>query len=280
MKFKHIFLSMLLLGSSLASLAQLCAVGYKSDKYTQFRASKTYFIKSGNAQFDNAIMAAMETSWKVTPFAVIEPGEVESRISDKSASFLSLILIGEPNRGYHYLAAFNGGKKKMKHYEYGDMVAYSPVNRWVDEPVLTDCAWRVRNMLEGMIKAIDIVQEKNISGNPLDVVNALRSYYNKRSKEIPKRTLLVSETSMGGKFKKADFLGAYPFKMEVCPRSKIEKAIADKSTDYYYLQPGITLNKSYMVVDPSNGDIVYFNYDVMGLNVNKKDVAEMVEDIQ
>jgi hypothetical protein len=280
MKIKQLLLAFVFLMSVNQTTAQLSAVSYKSDDFAQFRASKTCFIKTGVASFDNKAIAALEANWKITPFSVIEPSEVAAKIADKSLSFISVILIGEETKGYHYLALFNGGKKKIKNYTYDNMIAYSPINRWVDEAELTDCGWRVTNMLESMIKGIDIVQQQDIKGNSLDIVNGLRTYYNKRAKDIPKRTLLVSETSMGRKFKKEVIMGNYPFKLEVCPRSKIEKAIAEKSTEYYYLQPGITLNKSWFVVDPSNGDIMYFNYDMQGMTITDKNVKEMVEDIK
>lgn len=280
MKLKLTFVLYLLTALSLTSRAQLCAIDYKSDEFAQFRASKTYFIKSGNAKFDNAAMAALQDSWKITPFAAIESSELKTKITDKSASFIGLVLLGEMNHGYHYLALFNGGKKSIDRYQYDDMIAYAPTNHWVDENELTDCSWRVRNMLEGMIQAIDIVQKNDMKGSSLKLVNGLREYYNAKAPIIKKRTLLISETSMGGKFKPQDFQAAYPFKLEICKREKIEKAIADKSTDYYYLQPGITLNKSWMVVDPSNGEVVYFNYAMMGLNIRDKEIKEMVEFIQ
>ena len=108
----------------------------------------------------------------------------------------------------------------------------------------------------------------------------LREYYEKKSPQIKTRTLLVSETSMGRKFEKSDIPSIYPFKVEVCSRSKIEKAINDRSKDYYYLQPGITLNKSYSVIDPSNGEVLFFDFDMQGLNITKKNIENLVEKIK
>lgn len=262
------------------AMSQLSAVSYKSDEFAQFRASKTYIIKTGVAEFDDAVLKAMEDNWTITKFSTTTVDELKTLITDESASFMGVILIGEPNRGYHYLALFNGGKKKLNHYKYDDMIAYAPVNRWVDEPELTDCHWRVPNMIESMISAIQIVQDQDIKGNTLKIVQGLRDHYNARAKDIPNRTLLVSEQSMGRKFKKAEFLSEYPYKVEVCEREKVENAIKEKSTEYYYLQPGITLNKSYFVFDPSNGDVMFFDYDVQGMEINKKNVRKLVEAIK
>ena len=280
MKIKSIVLLLVALFLFKNINAQLSAVGFKSDEFATFKGSKTYCLKTGNQKYDEAIASAMSESWKITPFEFVSEVDLKVKIKDKSASFLCPILIGEPNHGYHYLALFNGGRKSVSNYAYDDLVAYSPINKFVDEAELTDCSWRIRNMIESMVLGLEIVQKNNIDGNSLKMVNQLRDYYNKKSPQIKSRTLLISETSMGYKFKKSDIPAVYPFKVEVCPRSKIEKAINDKSKDYYYLQPGITLNKSIFVIDPSNGEVLYFNYDTMGLNVTKKNVEEMVETIK
>lgn len=260
--------------------AQLSAQSYKSKDFDRFRSSKTYVILSGIPAFDQAIQDAMKESWKITSYSTVDNTELKTKIKDESASFIGLILIGEPNRGYHYLALFNGGKKSIRLYEYEDMIAYCPINRWVDEPELTDCAWRVRNMIESMVKTIQMMQETNLNGSTLGGVKDLREFYNKRAPQIKDRTLLVAESSMGKKWKKEWFTENYPFKYEFCDRKKIEKAIQERSKAYYYLQPGITLNKSWFVFDPSNGETLYWNFDAMGLAINEKNIKQMVEDIK
>ncbi|CAN5606457.1 hypothetical protein BH11BAC2_BH11BAC2_15260 [soil metagenome] len=47
------------------------------------------------------------------------------------------------------------------------------------------------------------------------------------------KTLLVTKTSMERKFIIAEIPAVYLFKIEVCQRSKIEKAITNQSKDYY-----------------------------------------------
>ena len=280
MKIKILLCLASILLISYCAQAQLSSIGYKSDEYAQFMASKTYCVKTGNAVYDKSIEAAMNANWKITPFAFITNEELKTKITDKSASFITLVLIGENNHGYHYLALINGGKKRISSYEYKDMIAYSIINRWGDEPLLTDCGWRVSNMLQGMVSVMDILQKQNITGNTKKIADRLQEYYNTKSPQIKKRTLLISETSMGKKFNKAECVGAYPFKVEVCSREKVEKAIADKSTEYYYLQLTSTLNSSKWVIDPSNGDIVYFNYSIMGMNIKKDDIKDLVEAIK
>jgi hypothetical protein len=108
----------------------------------------------------------------------------------------------------------------------------------------------------------------------------LQTIYLSKSSKIKDRTLLICQEAIGKKISSTDIAGVYPYKFEFCSEDKIRQVIKNKSTDYYYLQPGITLNKSIFVFDPSNGEVVYFDYAVMGLAFNKKDLKNLVEAIQ
>jgi hypothetical protein len=262
------------------AIAQFSSMGFKSTAFNQFKATKTCLVKTGVEGFDTRAIAAMEAYWKITPYQVITREEMETMLPDKSFSFLTVVVIGEMEHGYKYFALLNGGKKKLLSYMYADMLAYSPINRWGNEPRLTDCGWRVSNMIESMVKAMEIVQKEDYNGNSLDIVNRLKTYYNKRAKDIPNRTLLVASAGMGKEFKDEVVLSNYPFKVEICSREKIEKAILDKSTEYYYFQPGMTMNKNYMVVDPSNGDILFCDFDIQGTLITEKNIKKLVATIQ
>lgn len=277
MKTKIIFLFALI--CSLAANAQLSAVDYKSEEYSQFKASKTYVVLSGDKKFDEEIKSAMNDLWKVTPFSFIGGKEFETKITDKSASFITLVVIDGAKAGqnYHYLALINGGKKKLSKYEYQDMLAYCPLNFFGNEFKLVTSNYRVRNMIESMILSMDLVQKNDIRGNSAKIVKGLQEVYNTRAPKIKERTLLFCEESLGKKVTKADIAGIYPHKFEMCSREKLEQVIKDKSTEYYYYQPAITLNKSMFVFDPSNGEVVYFDYQMMGLNINKGNIEDLAK---
>ncbi|MDQ3049033.1 MAG: hypothetical protein M3R27_15900 [Bacteroidota bacterium] len=51
------------------------------------------------------------------------------------------------------------------------MLAYAVINHFAGEPNNIDCAFRIRNMIEGMVGAMDMIQEKNIKGGALTLVN-------------------------------------------------------------------------------------------------------------
>jgi hypothetical protein len=279
---KILFSLALVMGLAATSNAQLSAVDYTSDDFAAFKASKTYAVKTGNAAYDTELENAMKESWKITSYEMLDAKALDAKLIDKSASFIVSIVINTANRGqsYHYIALLNGGKKNLNKYGYDDMLAYGVVNHFVNEMENTDCAWRMRNIIESMVDAISIVQKNDIKGNSKKIVDGLRDIYNTKASKIKDRTLLIPDYMINGKLDKADIAGAYPFKYELCKREKIEKAIKEKSKEYYYFQPAITLNKSMFVFDPSNGEVVYFDYAIMGMYTKQSDLEDMVSVIK
>jgi hypothetical protein len=286
------YLLLILIFLRLNAFSQLSAVDYASEKFAQFKGSKTYVVKTGDQKFDSEMEMAMNDLWKITPFEIISSETFETKIPDKSASFILPASVGE----YDFLILIVGGKKNLQKYVYEDMVAYCPIHHWGNETVNTECAYRVRNMMESMIEAVDIVQKKSISGSSLGVVSGLRGVYNSKSRKIKDRTLLICNDALvitlpskgWGTPKPKDyskefqtmFGGKYPFKYEFCGKEKIESVIKEKSTEYYYLQPAMTHNKTLFVFDPSNGEVVYFDYAIQGLKITDGDVEDLVNTIK
>jgi hypothetical protein len=279
---KKIYLLIFLSVAGLNSFAQLSAVDYKSDEYASFKASKTYFVKTGNDRFDTEVENALKDLWKVTSFEVINDNEFKTKIKDKATSYILPVIIstGKPNQDYHYLALVNGGVKSVSHYNYNDMLAYCPINHFQNEMKNTDCAYRVRNMIESMVSTMEIVQKNDIRGNSKKIVDRLMEVYNLKAPQIKDRTLLFCNETLGRKITQADIAGIYPYKFELCDRNKIEQVIKDKSKEYYYFQPTITLNKSMFVFDPSNGDVLYGAYQMMGLNINKGNLEDLAKAVK
>ena len=264
------------------SYGQLSAVEYKSKLFDQFKASKTYILMTGNAKYDSELQAAVKDLWKITPYEFIGGKEFDAKVSDKSASFLFLVDIGVGSYGqqYNYLALMNGGKKSLSKYNYTDLIAYCPINHFHNEPSNIDCAYRVRNMIASMLQSMEIVQKNDLKGNSLKIAKQLQEIYNSKAKNISKRTLLICQDNIGDKLSKSDIAGVYPYKFEMCSKEKIEQAIKDKSTAYYYFQACVTMNKSMFVFDPSNGEVVYFDFTVGGLDVKKSHFEDMVDVIK
>jgi hypothetical protein len=279
---KQITAFVLLICGTLTANAQLSAVSFKSDEYLKFMSSKTLVVKTGSPEYDQAVEDGMKEFWKVTQYEFISESEFEKRISDPAVSFIASIIISgqSANQNYHYLALFNGGKKKIEKYSYGDMLAYCPRNYWVNEKTTVDCAYRVANMIGGLALTVGIMQKSDIKGNGMAIADMLQKEYNSKSAQIKDRTLLFCKETVGSKLKETDIAAAYPFKYEFCTMDKLKQVIKSKSKDYYYFQPGITLNKSMFVIDPSTSECVYFDYDMMGLFIKKGDLEDLTKTIK
>ncbi len=260
-------------------LAQFTAIDSKSEEFTQFKASKTYYVKTGDEKFDTEMEEVMKSLWTITPAEQITEANFKVKIKDKTCSFILPIIIGAKTHGYHYLALFNGGKKRIDNYAYDDMIAYCPINFWGNEMEITTCAYRLRNMVESMILAIDLVQKKNIHGMPKKIVDDLMKVYNTKTKSVKDRTLLFCKETISKKTTENEIAKFYPFKFEICDKDKIEQVIKDKSKDYYYFQPGLTMNKCMFIFDPSNGEVVFFDYQMSGMNITPSDVEDVCKAI-
>ncbi len=273
------FLLVILFGFYMnVGFSQLSAVGHKSTDYIQFKASTTYLVTTGNVSFDARAKYSMENFWTATPFEIISPGEFEKKLSDPTASFLMPVVVSG-DKTYHYLALFNGGKKKIWKYKYTDMLAYCPINHYQNEPNLTDCSFRVKNMIQSMAQAMDSVKDNKISGNSLSIVKRLQKKYNDKASKIKEKTLLFCKETVVG-LSKSDIAKIYPYKFEICSQKKIEEIITEKTEGYYYFQPGITVNKSMFVFDPVSGEVVYFTFKIQGTKIKTSDIKKLVETIK
>jgi hypothetical protein len=285
---KNLLLTILSFLSTWICYGQLSAVDYYSKDFAKFKGTKTYAVRTGDPVFDKELESAMKESWKITSYDFLDSKELEKKISDPSVSFIVLLTIGDQNpygQNYHYLSLINGGRKKLNSYGYDDLLAYAPINHFGGELENVECGYRVRNMLESMVLAMDVVQKNDIKGNSKKIADKLREYYNQRASNISKRTLLVCEEEVGGDLKghtkkkitKQEFGGIYPYKFEFVSKARLAQVIQERSKDYYYVQLCSTLNHSVFVFDPSNGEVEYFDFKIMGLTLKDSDVEDLVK---
>lgn len=136
-KFKILF-SVFITCMAFSSFAQLTAIDTKSPEFAQFRTSTTYYVLTGDEAFDKEMDMVMKELWTITPTEVISEADFKKKIKEKTASFILPVIIGAETRGYHYLALFNGGKKRIDNYAYDDMLAYCPINFWGNEMKITN----------------------------------------------------------------------------------------------------------------------------------------------
>jgi len=270
--------------------AQLCRMDVNSPGFIQLKGSKTYYVTTGDANFDNAVVDAMKGAWTITPWEVLDGDKLDSKISDKTCSF----LIPEKDG----MILINGFRKHLYNYTIMDFLAQSPKHTYGDENNITDCGFRVRNMIEAMLQAMDIVQKKAKEGA---VGKEFRAVYNGRSPKIKERTMLFSEDALKTILFPKDLKNSknntdvkeirekykeilsksYPFTYEICSREKVAKAIQEKSTEYYYYQPVFSSDGKYIFVyDPSNGEVVFFDHQMQGVKITEKDINHLVSTIK
>ncbi len=265
------------------SHAQLSGVEYDSKQFSQFKASRTYVLLTGDQKFDSEMQAAFADVWKITPYEFMNPNDFEAKMPDKSASFLLFIdIYFDKGEQEHFLTLINGGKKKFKQYNYLDFISYCPLNYWLNEPKNIDCAFRVRSMIQSMLQSIEIVEKNSISGNYYKIEEKLKKVYNKKAPNISKKTLLICEDGIGTKLPKSDISGIYPYKFEMCNKEKIEQVIKDKNTDYCYLQVASTKKKSLYVFDAATGEVLYYDFSPAfgGMNIKKSHLEDLVDAIK
>ncbi len=123
------------------SFAQLSAVDHSGKEFAQFKTSKTYVVKTGNKNFDDAVEKAMKETWKITTYDFISQEELKNKLNDKTSSFLAPVVIDTDklNQNYHYMALFNGGKKRRGAYNYDNMFSDTANHYLMDEKDITDC---------------------------------------------------------------------------------------------------------------------------------------------
>jgi hypothetical protein len=274
------------------SFGQLAGSDYNGKDLEQFKASKTYYVQTGSAEFDSAVASGLKEYWKITPYEIINGEDFNKRITDNTCSFLvSISFVPEEGFGScSYLAVFNGGKKKLQSYSRYDMITYAPISDYMGEPKNTDCAFRVRNMIAGMVNVFDVVQKNELKGGMKKIRGELQEIYNADASKIKQRTLLVNEDGISTSIKapaghvakklsKEQFDEKYPFKFEYVKKEKIAEVIKEKSTDYYYLELASGSDTHVFVIDPSDGKVVFFKGQEGGRQLTEKDVEDLTDAI-
>lgn len=263
--------------------AQHAAIGFNmTQDYQRFIASTTYIVLTDNAAYDTNMVHTIKKYWKITPFKFINyKRDLNKKLKDKKASFLLLVNMSteESDDLYNCLALVNGGKTTLGAYEFSDMLAFSPTNHFLNEPVMYDCSYRIKNMVQSLLATLQIVQHEEFKGDIVKIREQLIKHYKTRSGEVAKRILLVCPEIIGSKIDEADFKKLYPYKTEFCKKETIERIIESGDSSFYYLQLGATAMKSVFIIDPSSGEVVYGHYDD-GKYFAKEDLKDMAKAIE
>lgn len=270
--------------------AQYSATPYDSKDMIAFSQSKkTYGILIGDANYDNALKAAMGSIWKLTPVDYITWEEFEKNYNQPENSFIApcgFKYLKKKNKfevildDYSYLALFNGTKKEFNRFTYDDVLAYCPLDVFAGtEYDLVSAYKRMPLLIANLQNAINLVKEQKIGGSSLNMVNKFKEIYNKETKILKTKILLINSDRKGG-IEESDIKKVYSNKFEYVPASKIEEAIKNKDPKYAIYVTAATKNKSMFVFDAATYKCIYAEYQISGYNVKEKDFEDLTNKIQ
>ncbi|MEW6467918.1 MAG: hypothetical protein AB1458_03290 [Bacteroidota bacterium] len=285
-----LFASALLFSSCLC--AQLSATAYGKQDMTNFFKTKTYFVLTADEQMNKEVMAGLKLYWKHTPYDTISEANMAKHVSDPAHSFMMIIKIEVVTKKtdqygkvlstttdyYHYFGIINGGKKAIEHFVYQDMVAYCPINYYMDEKPMYLCGYRGQSMVYNLHQAIQLVKDKQIKGNSYKMVKQLQDIYNANAGKIKHKILLVNRDHLKD-ITEEEFKAAYPYKVEFCDKAKFDKVYKDKDKSYVIFQPTVTVNKSIFVFDAETSECLYFGDDMVHLKMKKSDIKDLAKAI-
>jgi hypothetical protein len=290
-KAKFIFVLAFLLCTSKA-FAQLSAAAYNKEDMETFFTTKMFFVLTADKKFNDETIAGLKEYWKHTKFDTMSEANFEKNVENTAYSFLTIIkievitekknanglVISRTSDYYHYFGIINGGKKKIERFVYTDMIAYCPLNFYMDENPMYMSGFRAQSMVYQLHTAIQLVKDNELKGNSYKIVTQLQDIYNENAGVIKTKTLLVNKEHLID-ITEEEFKAAYPFKVEFCTKEKFQKAYTDKDKKYALFQPTVTMNKSIFVYDAETYKCLYFGFDMISRKMKKGDLKDMVKAI-
>lgn len=268
---KKLFFIILFLAVRISSYAQLSSIAFNQKKYDNFKNNITCVVKTGRNEFDQELANVLKEKWKISKYTFITGDEFEVRIKEKSTTFLLFSNFG--------LVLINGGYPNITYYGIYDMFAFCPLNNIINEKYPSDIQYRLRNMIESMVRSLELIEENKLKGN---MISELTKKYNENSPSIKNKTLLFCLENMGPNITLNDLKDNYPYKFEVVTKEKLAQIIKDKNPNYLYFHHMFSDTYKYIFVfDPVNGEVLFASYSMnpMGLVSisNIKDLTKKIE---
>lgn len=238
----------------------------------KFKKTKTYVVLTGDSDFDSNLEKGLETYWTITDYEFINSSEIESKISNKNNSFiLPLTMSGYDN--YPILGVLNGGQDISK-YSYNSLLAYNIIDFYGNEKRLVDASYRAKHLVKMLHDYIILKMEGKISNVCATVRSSTVKNYNKKSKLIKNKTLLIEENQLK-KVKESDWIKRYSGKYKICSRAKIIEAIDNNMEEFCYLLPIFAYHKDIFVIDAKDGSVIYNSYSTRGTSFDKSDIKDL-----
>ena len=257
----------------------------------RFLKSTVLVFPTGSEEMDEKLKLGFERYWKLTDYKFVEEG---GEFSQKDETISYIIPITRSMEGstieFTEYAVVVGGEEKL----YNRVVAVATLDDFGHEGKFVEASYRATSLVKILH---DYIELKINTGNTFREGNdqvhryAVSGHYNKRSSEIAKKTLLVSESAIsigkysllsdeGYSFDKSEFEKLYAYKVEFVSDEELHEAIDNNSEGYCYLVPVYSFKKHLFVIDCETESILYSDVDPQSLKMNKKDIKELNKAIQ
>jgi hypothetical protein len=263
-----------------------------------FNKTKKLIVQlSGNADYDTALVRAVESGWKLKPYEFADEETVEKLFSNPGLSFListcfyddtyynSQFVSRRPN---NMLVVLNGGNEK---YSTQHMLAFSSFGRTLlfskdrnyredVKKMMLQNKFRLRDAVAGINEAIEIMA-KDVDGPRGSCEYGIKylnnEFYNKRLGVIENKTLYIKTSDV---LRGADKIAkVYPYKFKLVSDAEYKRAIEESRPDvvYVYINHGMWAG-GLIVVDAAEHKCVGGIYYAGMYGIDERHIEDIVKE--
>jgi hypothetical protein len=241
-----------------------------AEEIKQFMTSKTCVVLEDDpfSAYNSFIRKAVASTWKITPYEIIDVKEFNLRRSDPAYSFIVLTQTSferDKSGGLFNFINLLEGKKVSKLSENPEICAI-PLS-FAGENDL-EYGYKLDIILAFMQKHAQL-----ISDDPSLTGRKYLKYYNVNAPEVVKKTILVKEEDLAPEIGSMEAIKAiYPFSIKIVSEDEIVDAITAKAPNTLILHkvgPVGEGNKGYcfkMLIGTDDADMYYYNQHLINDN--------------
>ena len=255
---------------------------------SRFLNSTVLVISTGSEEMDKRLKKGFDKYWTITDYEFVDQ-DYKYDEKDHSISYLIPVTMTVEDQmstqEYNRYALVMGGGEDLFFRTVADVV----LDNFSHEKYVTDAAYRATGIVKMMHDFIEMkVNGEKVNGETIVKVRYNTGLiYNKRSTEIRKKTLLISESNMqygqyfpfetGGRtlFEKEKFEEIYQGKVKFVSDEELQTYIDSNEEGYCYLLPVFTRKAYLFVIDCESERVLYNGYKTSGLRISKGDIKAL-----
>jgi len=281
---------------SIVTQAQFVPQNYNDPEFQKFLKSKiTYVQKTGREEFDSLLEDALKQYWKVSPYQLATPSEIQKYNDRADAAILRPVNFDVTITNNNYsvtrsnmsLSLFVGGQDSYYPVEQVAFVCieqkYDPRDYYKDLSV--DSAFqrekfRIKDMIATMSNAIQLIKDgksgdknapgrKNADGSGWvwgvstvsktckSCATSIKNMSNEvYNKELPRLKTKTLYLLKDNFRDTRDLAKAYPYKFKVVDRKEFSAAISQERKDIAYLMLTHSYWGGITIIDPSTHECI------------------------